>query len=214
MKRGIFISVEGQDGVGKTTQIEFIKEYFANRNMYTFVTREPGGTTIGEKIRKILLDPAHKEMDYKTEMFLYVAARSQLVNEKIIPKLNDGNVVICDRYVDSSMAYQGYGRELGSVVKTVNDIVTKDCMPDITFWLALDTDNSENRIAKDNLRSEEKDRIEQESLDFKVRVFDGYVALSKKESERIKVIDATKNIECVSQEIKSYLDKLIEERNL
>ena len=120
MDRGIFISIEGPDGSGKSTQINNIKEFFKKRGMEVIFTREPGGTLIGERIREILLDKTHTEMDPMTEAMLYAAARAQHVAQVIKPALNDGKVVVCDRFVDSSIAYQGYGRQLGDSVGVIN----------------------------------------------------------------------------------------------
>ena len=136
-KKGYFITVEGSDGVGKSTQIKNIEKYFRNIGSDVVLTREPGGTNIGEKLRSILLDVSNKEMDPLTEMLIYAASRAQHVKEVIIPALNEGKTVISDRYIDSSLAYQGYGRNLGRCVEDVNKYATDGIMPDKTFWLDL-----------------------------------------------------------------------------
>ncbi len=133
MSRGIFISIEGPDGSGKSTQIENIKEFFHDKNMDIIFTREPGGTPIGERIRGIILDRKCSEMDPMTEAMLYAAARAQHVAQVIRPALEKGKIVICDRFVDSSIAYQGYGRKLGEAVASINHFAVKECMPDTLF---------------------------------------------------------------------------------
>ena len=136
MKNGLFISIEGLDGAGKSTQIQGIREYFEDKNIEPVVFREPGGTRIGEKIRHILLDEKNTEMDDVAEMLLYAASRAQNVAENILPALEDGRVVICDRFIDSSIVYQGYGRELDiEEVYNVNLTAVRHRLPDITFFL-------------------------------------------------------------------------------
>ena len=137
MSRGIFISIEGPDGSGKSTQIENIKEFFHDKNMDIIFTREPGGTPIGERIRGIILDRKCSEMDPMTEAMLYAAARAQHVAQVIRPALEKGKIVICDRFVDSSIAYQGYGRKLGEAVASINHFAVKECMPKVVVCAIL-----------------------------------------------------------------------------
>lgn len=203
MAKGIFITMEGTDGSGKTTQLTFLREYLEQLGREVVVTREPGGTPIGEKLREILLDPVNGAMGDRTEVLLYAAARAQHVDERIRPALERGAVVLSDRFTDSSVAYQGYGRELGSVVGEVNAFATDGLKPDITFFLALPPSEGRKRMA-----ARDFDRIEQEQLSFHERVYAGYLAAAAEEPERIRVIDASKSIEEVREEIRSYLDVL------
>ncbi len=202
MKRGFFISMEGPDGSGKSTQIQFLQHYLEEKNIDVVVTREPGGTTISEKIRSIILDNNHKEMHPMTETLLYAAARAQHVAEVILPALEEGKCVICDRFVDSSIAYQGYGRNLGECVSIINDYATFGNLPDITFLFKV-----EPIVGKNRIKEEEFDRLEQENIDFHNAVFNGYLELESKFSNRIIGIDASLGIEGVSKEIKETVDR-------
>ncbi|MFV0516495.1 MAG: dTMP kinase [Aminipila sp.] len=204
MRRGLFISIEGPDGSGKSTQIERIKKFLSDNGMEAILTREPGGTVISEKIRQIILDKSHIEMDYMTEALLYAASRAQHVAEVIKPALNQGKTVICDRFVDSSIAYQGYGRGLGDCVEVINSYAVAGCIPDITFFMKL-----EPSIGKKRIREEEQDRLEKEELEFHNAVFNGYLELEKKNSDRIISIDATRGIDEISSEIISHITRLI-----
>ena len=198
MKEGMFITFEGGDGSGKTTQIEILRGSLEAMELEVLVTREPGGTKISEDIRKTLLDPDNAEMSPGTEMLLYAAARAQLVDEVIRPALDEGKVVICDRFLDSSIAYQAYGRGLGESVEIVNGPAIGDCTPDITFFLEIDPEKATDRI-KD--RGEEKDRIEREDDGFRRRVADGYRELARKYPDRIVRIDASKSMEEIAVKI-------------
>ena len=145
MKNGLFISIEGLDGSGKTTQVQGIKTYFENKGIQPVMLREPGGTIIGEKIRHIVLDAKNTEMDSISEMLLFAASRAQNVAENILPALNEGKVVICDRFIDSSIVYQGYGRELDvNEVLNVNLAAIRHRLPDITFFLDKNLTNAFN----------------------------------------------------------------------
>lgn len=206
MSRGLFITIEGGDGAGKSTQIENIKKYFENKDYKCRITREPGGTPIGEKLREILLDPANKEMSGTTEMLIYAASRSQHVAEVIRPAVECGEIVICDRYVDSSVAYQAFGRNLGDAVWEVNKYATSGCMPDITFWMDIDPEAGRKRIV--TRENPKLDRLEQEKLDFHYRVYEGYKSISEKHPDRVKRIDATRTIEEIKDEIYRHLDEL------
>lgn len=203
MAKGIFITVEGTDGSGKTTQLAFLREYLEELGREVLVTREPGGTPIGEKLREILLDSANAAMGDRAEVLLYAAARAQHVDELIRPALERGAVVLSDRFTDSSIAYQGYGRELGSVVGKVNAFATDGLKPDITFFLSLPPAEGRKRM-----EARAFDRIESEQLTFHERVYAGYLAAAAAEPERIRVIDASKSIEEVREEIYSALDAI------
>ena len=147
MNRGFFITFEGGDGSGKSTQISILKESLIEKGYDVILTREPGGTDISEKIRELILDPENGEMEDITEAYLYAAARAQLVRQLIKPALEEGKVVICDRFVDSSIAYQGFGRGLGDAVGVINTYAVDDCMPDLTILLKLDPERGSSRIA-------------------------------------------------------------------
>ena len=165
MTKGLFITFEGGDGAGKSTQIERLKGYLEEQGYEVLLTREPGGTNVGEKIREVLLDPANVEMDPMTETMLYAAARAQLVAEVIRPALHKGMIVISDRFLDSSLAYQAWGRGLGSSVLEINSYGIGDCMPDLTVYLRVDPDTGRKRI-----RQREQDRIESETEQFHQKV--------------------------------------------
>lgn len=204
MKSGIFITMEGPDGSGKSTQIQAIKKFFEQRGEKTIITREPGGTPISEKIRELLLDRANSEMDSMAEALLYAAGRAQHVTEVIKPALEQGIHVICDRFVDSSIAYQGYGRELGDCVAVINAYAIRDCMPDITFLMKLNPE-----IGKSRIDSEKQDRIESEKIEFHNRVFKGYEALEMEFPDRVISIDATGNIDEISEQIIMHLEGIL-----
>lgn len=203
MKQGLFITMEGPDGSGKSTQIEAIKRFLESKGEKVILTREPGGTQISEKIRAILLDRENSEMDPMAEAMLYAAARAQLVAQVIKPALEDGIHVICDRFIDSSIAYQGYGRGLGDSVAIINAYAVNSCMPDITFLMKLNPE-----IGKSRIKASDHDRIEMEKIDFHNRVFAGYEALEQEFPDRIIGIDATGNIEEISDEIMLHMERL------
>lgn len=204
MKEGLFITFEGPDGSGKTTQIECLKEYLAKRGYDAVLTREPGGTVIGEKIREIILDKNNKEMNDMTEAFLYASSRAQHVAEVILPALQAGKTVICDRFMDSSIVYQGYGRKLGECVRSMNQIAVRGLKPDVTFFLKLSPQQG-----KDRIQAEEQDRMELEKIEFHNEVFRGYEELEKQEPDRFISIDAFRSIAEIAQEIQGHMDRLL-----
>lgn len=203
MSKGLFISVEGPDGSGKSTQIDLLKKYIEGKGRNVTFTREPGGTSIGEKIRAIILDPENTEMDDMTEAMLYAASRAQHVQQVIKPALKRGDVVICDRFVDSSIAYQGYGRMLGEPVWQINSFAIGDCIPDITLLFKLDPTVGISRIKR------AQDRLEKEKLDFHKRVYEGYLEIEKKNPSRVLGIDADQSIEAIHSEIIKKIEKLL-----
>lgn len=203
MKQGLFITMEGPDGAGKSTQIEAIRRFLEEKGERVIVTREPGGTQISEKIRALLLDRENVEMDPMAEALLYAASRAQLVAQIIKPALEDGTHVICDRFVDSSIAYQGFGRGLGDSVAVINAYAVNNCMPDVTFLMKLNPE-----IGKSRIKSSDQDRIEMEKIDFHNRVFAGYEALETEYPDRIVGIDASRNIEEISDDIISHVERL------
>lgn len=206
-KRGYFISIEGGDGSGKTTQINKIAEYMKQYSHDVIVTKEPGGTELGEKLRDILLDPANK-ITPCTEMLIYAADRAQHLEEMIEPALLEGKTVITDRYVDSNIAYQGYGRELGYyTVAQANVIATQNREPDITVYLDIKPEEAIKR--KKNQDNHELDRLEQEQISFHNRVYAGYEALIEMNKGRIVRIDANRTPEEVFEDIKQNLDRMM-----
>lgn len=205
--KGYFITIEGSDGSGKSTQLKKIISYLEEKQVDLVVTREPGGTPVAEAIRELILDPAHPEMTAKTEMLLYAAARAQHVEEKILPALKAGKVVLSDRYVDSSIAYQAYGRGLGDMVAQVNDIATGGLVPDLTVF--LDLPPAVGMARKQQEENHELDRLEQEKLEFHQKVYEGYDALCKAEPDRICRIDAGGSIEEVFGQIRQALEILL-----
>jgi dTMP kinase len=205
MKKGLFITFEGPDGSGKSTQISRLKKRLEHLNLSTVLTREPGGTTIGEKIREIILDVDHTEMDYLTEALLYAAARSQHVAQVIQPAVDAGKAVICDRFMDSSIAYQGFGRGLGDQVRVINEYAVRGLVPDLTFLLLLDPALGKKRIHRDY------DRLEKEEDSFHQKVYQGYMNLADAFPNRVIAIDASKSILEIEKQINSHIDPLLEE---
>ncbi len=204
--KGLFISVEGTDGAGKSTQIDLLLEHLKSKGIDVIYTREPGGTYISEKIREIILDTDNEGMKDACEALLYAASRAQHVREKIVPALNEGKVVLCDRYVDSSIVYQGVARGLGiDEVRAINDFAIGGVMPDITLFFDLTVEESVKR--KKNMGS--LDRIEKESFDFHKKIYDGYIKLAESDPERIKRIDASKPVEEVHAQVLKALEGLI-----
>ena len=206
MSNGYFISFEGVDGSGKSTQISKLKEYLVASSYEVVLSREPGGTDIGEQIRSVILDPNNQGMTAVTEALLYAASRAQHVHDVIAPAVEAGKVVICDRFVDSSIAYQQYGRKLGECVRIINGYAIDGCMPDLTFLLKVKPDVGGTRIG-----SREKDRIELEDKSFHEAVYQGYESLQEEFSERIVGIDAARSVDEIFAEIKEYMDRLLKE---
>ena len=204
MSRGIFITLEGPDGAGKTTQIQMMKEYLESLGKTVLLTREPGGTGISEKLREILLDKENAEMSDTTEMMIYAAARAQHVAQVIKPALAEGKIVICDRFVDSSIAYQGYGRRLGEPVAVINSYAVAGCMPDVTFLMKLDP-----AVGKGRIRADEQDRLESEKEAFHDEVFKGYLRLEDENPDRIFGIDASRSIEDIKNDIYRKLEEVL-----
>ncbi len=204
--RGIFITMEGPDGAGKTTQINLLSEYLKEKGYEVLVTREPGGTVISEAIRALLLDPAHTEMKPETEMLLYASARAQLVHEVIGPAIESGKAVISDRFVDSSVVYQGIARGLGiDTVYAVNKPAIGDYQPDVTFLLDLP---AETGIARKKEQAE-LDRMERETIEFHKKVAEGYRTLAERDPGRIFKVDATLPIEVICDMMKSRVSGLL-----
>ena len=205
----MFISFEGIDFSGKSTQIELLKDYLVDHNKKVEILREPGGTEISEKVRKILLDNKNEKMIAEAELLLFSASRAQLVREKIRPYLDKGIYVISDRFHDSSTAYQGYGRGISiEVVMKVHELAIGDTIPDLTFFIDIPVGIANERKKKKN--KVKLDRIEVADIEFYNRVRSGYLEIARKE-ERFKVIDGTQTIETIQNQIISELE-LIDRR--
>lgn len=201
---GRFVTFEGPDGAGKTTQMKMLGEKLAGEGIVVSYTREPGGTRISEEIRKLLLDPGNKEMAYRTEALLYAAARAQHVEEFIRPAVGEGKLVLCDRFSDSTIAYQGYGRGIElDFLEKLNKMATAGLVPDMTFILDIEPGEGINRINEKRTAAtgESKDRIESENIGFHNRVREGFLKLAQQNPARCRVIDASKNREEISVEI-------------
>ena len=201
--RGRFITVAGTDGCGKTTQIRNIIEHLTSLGCKVILTREPGGTRISESIRSIILDPSFTEMHSITELMLYSAARAQLVEQVIKPAIAKSETVICDRYVDSFYAYQGYGRGLDmDMLRRITSLAIDGMMPDITFFFDLDPEIGLKR----RINAANGDRIENEQMEFHRKVYHGYKQLAKENPGRIKTIDASRSVDEVWQDVRRQLD--------
>ena len=204
--RGLFISMEGSDGCGKSTQIARLRQYLEGRGFEVALTREPGGCPISERIREIILSLDSKGMSSECEALLYAASRVEHVREVIEPALNCGKIVICDRFLDSSIAYQAYGRELGEgFVRQINEPATRRALPQLTLLLELDREESRRRMAA----GAPLDRLEIEREDFFARVQAGYEALAQAEPARIVRIDASRGIDDVFEAVRSAVDGLL-----
>jgi dTMP kinase len=207
-KEGFFITLEGGEGSGKTTVLGRVAAYLQNRSMPYRITREPGGVEIAEKIRSIILDPAHTAMDARTEALLYAASRSQHLAEVVEPALREGLTVLCDRFVDSSLVYQGHARGLGiEEVWSINRFAIGDRMPDLTFYLDVDPEIGLSRIAANQER--EVNRLDLESLSFHQKVREGYQLLVDANPDRIVVLDANRPIHMVEQDIVRTLEERV-----
>ena len=193
---GVFITFEGPDASGKTTQIRLLEERLREQGLQPLLTREPGGTPIGERIREILLDRACKEMTAMTEMLLYAAARAQHVEEVIRPALEAGRIVISDRFTDSSIAYQGSGRGLGNLVGEINEIATGGLLPDLTFLLVTMPSSMRDRIP-----SGHEDRLEAEQDSFHEKVLEGFLEIRRRHPDRIVLIDGSRSIGTIAGEV-------------
>jgi dTMP kinase len=205
LAEGFFITFEGIEGSGKTTQIRLLADYLQNKGYEVLVSREPGGTPLGEKIRNLLLDPQYDFMDYRTEILLYAADRAQHVKEKIKPALGKGKIVISDRFADSNLAYQAAGRGLDyEMVYQINDWVIDSTWPDLTFILDIDIKEGLNR-ARAQSSEAEGDRLEREVDEFHQRVRDAYLQMAEK--ERFALVNAGESIENVQKNIENIISR-------
>jgi dTMP kinase len=204
MKKGLFIVFEGGEGTGKTTAIDAIYNWIIENELKCMKTREPGGIKISEQIRQVVLDTENKAMDPRTEALLYAAARRQHLVEKVIPALEEGTIVLCDRFIDSSLAYQGYARNLGiEEVMSINKFAIGEYMPDLSILFDLDPRIGLERI--NNNKDREINRLDLEKLDFHEKVRAGYNIVYEKNKDRIVKIDAEQSKENVINEIKNIL---------
>lgn len=197
--KGFFISFEGVEGAGKTTVLEKLVGRLTGMNYDVLLTREPGGIIISEKIRDIILDKDHVEMEKRTEALLYAAARRQHLVQKIIPALEEGKIVLCDRFIDSSLAYQGYAREIGidNVLK-INDFAIEGFMPSLTLYFDIEPEKGLKRISSNKDR--ERNRLDLETLEFHRKVYEGYQLLLKKFPDRIKKVNADQHVGAVTED--------------
>ena len=205
MKKGILRALEGPDGSGKSTQIKMLAKYLEEKGHKVLVTREPGGTKISEKIRKIILDNDNKEMCSISEALLYAASRAQLVEEVLKPALDNGEIILCDRFVYSSIVYQGIARGIGEdKVKYINDIALNGMKPDLTIMINISYEEGLNR----KMNQKKLDRLENCGDDFHKKVYDGYQHLSKT-TENIVIVDGNRDLEVVYNEIVNEIEKFI-----
>ncbi|MFQ6115210.1 MAG: dTMP kinase [bacterium] len=199
MVRGSLITFEGIDFSGKTVQANLLKERLIAEGLPVVFLREPGGTEISEKIREVLLDTNHHKMVAATEVLLYAAARAQLVAESVIPQLKKGSIVICDRYYDSTTAYQGYARKIDlAFIKSLNKFVSQKIEPDLTFLLDLEP---EKALRRKDLSASSPDRLEREDLKFHKRVREGYLDIARREPHRFIIINGDRPINLIQEEI-------------
>ena len=200
-----FITFEGSEGCGKSTQSKLFYQYLKRKGCPVVYLREPGSTKIGEQIRRILLAPRNQVMAPACEMLLYMAARAQIVSEIISPSLKKGKIVICDRFLDSTLAYQGYGLGINSkTIKYIGDFVTAGIKPDLTIFLNLATEKGLERCGQ------VKDRIEKRSFGYHLRVKEGYLKLARQEPTRIKIIRVESSADKTQEKIRKLADRFLE----
>lgn len=209
MSKGIFISLEGPDGAGKSSVLEALIPILEAKGQAFVTTREPGGVAVAEKIRDVVLDPKHTEIDEKTELLLYIASRRQHLVERILPALDRGEMVLVDRFIDSSVAYQGFGRGLKVVdIDWLNDFATDGLKPDLTLYFDIEAEEGLARIAKSKERG--ADRLDRESVEWHQRVREGYLSILEKEPNRVRKIDASQPLEKVVADTLAVLAERVE----
>ncbi|MGI2329706.1 dTMP kinase [Planococcus sp. YIM B11945] len=208
-KSGYFISIEGPEGAGKSTVIEEVMKKLTEKQIEAVLTREPGGIEIAEKIREVILDKAHTAMDARTEALLYAAARRQHLVEKVEPALLQGKVVLCDRFIDSSLAYQGFARGLGvDEVLAINQFAIQDTMPDLTLLFDIEPEIGLQRISANSGR--EQNRLDMEKLSFHQKVYEGYEEVAKRYPDRIVKVDASQTVDRVLADALAIIEKRLE----
>lgn len=209
--KGLFITIEGNDGSGKSTVIASLKEQLAKLDVEVIYTREPGGSFVAEKIREVILDNENIAMDDRTEALLYAASRRQHLQETVFPALESGKLVVCDRFIDSSLAYQGVARGLGiDNIYEMNQFATEGFMPDLTIYLLVDPQVGIDR--KSNQK--ELDRLEHEKLEFHTKVYNGYLELAERFKNRVIIIDANCSIKEECSRVNNVVLNFIKERGL
>jgi len=207
-----FITFEGGDGSGKTTQLKALDGYLTERGKSCIATREPGGTSLGNLIRQVLLEVGKQPITSPTELFLYLADRAQHIHEVIIPAIKQGKVILCDRHTDSTLAYQGYGRgiDLG-LLRSLNDIASQGIEPDLTFLFDCPVEIGLSRTAQRQSQAitgaGREDRFEREKIEFHERVREGFLELARAEPHRFRIIDATRSVEEIAREIENVIDR-------
>lgn len=205
LRQGILISLEGVEGSGKSTQLNLLAEYLESLGRKVLKVREPGGTELGERVRTLLLEEGGAKISPLAELFLYFASRAQLVEEVLRPALGAGFVILCDRYMDATVAYQGYGRGLDvASIETINRLIVSDALPDLTFLLDL-----EARMGLSRISGRSRDRLEAEDLAFHERVREGYLELAFRNPQRVKVISAERGILDIAAEMRGYMTGLL-----
>ena len=204
----LFITFEGPDGSGKTTQARLLAEYLESRGLPVLLTREPGGTAISEQIREVILSTRNQSIGDETEALLYSAARAQIVAELIRPALSEGRIVVCDRYADSTMAYQGYGLGLDlDALRAITRFATGGLVPDLTFYVDVPV-----AVGLARRHRGETNRLDQKDLAYHARVRDGFLRMAREESQRWVVIDGTRSVAEVQQDIRARLQQELEGR--
>lgn len=208
MQKGYFFSIEGCEGSGKSSIVSRVSKYLASRGLEVITSREPGGIAIAEQIRSVILDKENTLMDGRTEALLYAAARRQHYVEKIVPTLDEGRTIICDRFIDSSLAYQGHARGLGiEEVLAINKFAIDDIFPDLTIYLDVEPEIGLRRINENADR--EVNRLDLESLSFHQKVREGYLELERRFSVRIVKIDANQNRDDVFEDVKQVFARFL-----
>jgi dTMP kinase len=204
----LFVTFEGPEGSGKTTQMELLKSYLEEKGHSVLATREPGGTSIGDQIRTVLLDPCNTEMLPASEALLFSAARAQIVNEVIRPHLAQGDIVLCDRYADSTLAYQGYGHGLDlEMLHTITALATRGLKPDLTVYLDIDVEEGLRRkLTAHEAGQAEWNRLDQQETAFHHRVREGYLQMAAREPDRWLVVDATQTLEAIQALIRARVE--------
>ena len=203
MEKGLFITFEGADGCGKTTQLKLLAEYLTNKGLEVVITREPGAKGLGEKVREILLN-YDGEVSDRCESFLFLADRAQHIDMIINPAIAQGKIILCDRHTDSSVAYQGYGRGLSiERINMLNDLAVNGRYPDMTLVFDIDVETSMKRVG------DEKDRMESAGMEFFNRVRNGYLEIAKQEPNRVKVLDARKSIDEIHKDVIELIEELL-----
>lgn len=206
-----FITFEGGDGSGKTTQLKALESYLTARGKSCLSTREPGGTSVGRLLRRVLLEVGKRRITSATELFLYLADRAQHIHEVIIPALEQGKIVLCDRHTDSTLAYQGYGRGIDlQLLRRLNDMASQGIKPDLTLLLDCPVEIGLSRTAQRRSQTaagQSEDRFEREKLDFHERIRAGFLELARAEPDRFRIINAAGSAQAVAEDIKNIIER-------